>query len=209
MLCASIMEACVLLCTHTHIQCEYGNVFPGEGNPTACMPTVSNIGCGEGEVKVYDSLYRTVSTHTLHIMASLVFSSASQLVVRMVDVERQSNGSDCGVLAIAFAYDICHGDDPCTVRFDHKSIRQHLANCLEKCSLSRFPVAGKRRSSSVRQKTQTVDLHCSCRLPEEKGDKMAECDKCKTWYHQHCLVMFLTMILKSPGSAMPVPNNEY
>ena len=149
--------------------------------------TVSNIGCGEGELKVYDSLYRTVSTDTLRIMASLVFSSASQLVVRMMDVERQSNGSDCGVLAIAFAYDVCHGDDPCTVRFDHKSIRQHLADCLEKCSLSRFPVASKRRSSSVRQKSQTVDLHCSCRLPEERGDKMAECDKCKTWYHQHCL----------------------
>ena len=35
--------------------------------------------------------------------------------------------------------------------------------------------------------TQTVDLHCSCRMPEEKGDKMAECDVCKTWYHQHCM----------------------
>ena len=143
--------------------------------------TVSSI---DGEVKVYDSLYQSVSSHTLRIIASLVFSSASQLVVRMMDVERQSNGSDCGVLAIAFAYDICHGENPCTIRFDHKS---NLADCLEKCSLSRFPVAGKRRSSSMRQKTQTVDLHCSCRLPEEKGDKMAECDVCKTWYHQHCL----------------------
>ena len=149
--------------------------------------TVSNIGCSEGEVKVYDSLFRTVSSHTLRIVASLVFSSASQLIVRMMDVERQSNGSDCGVLAIAFAYDICHGDDPCGIRYDHKSIRQHLAACLEKCSLSHFPVAGKRRSSSMRQKTQIVDLHCSCRLPEERGDKMAECDVCKTWYHQHCL----------------------
>ena len=62
----------------------------------------------------------------LRIMASLVFSSASQLVVRIMDEERQSNGSDCGVLAIAFPYNACHGDDPCTVRFDHKSIRQHL-----------------------------------------------------------------------------------
>ena len=96
------------------------------------------------EVDVYDSLYRTVSSHTLRIIASLVFSSASQLVVRMKDVERQSNGSDCGVLVITFAYNAC---DPCIVRFDHKSIRQHLADCLEKCSLSRFPIAGKRRSS--------------------------------------------------------------
>ena len=87
--------------------------------------TVSDIGCSDGEVKVYDSLYRTVSTDMLRIMASLVFSSTSQLVVRMMDVERQSNGSDCGVLAIAFAYDACHGD----LYQYRKSIRQHLADC--------------------------------------------------------------------------------
>ena len=148
--------------------------------------TVSNIGCGEGEVKVYDSMYPSVSTGTLRVIASLIFSSATQLVVKMVDVGRQSNGSDCGVLAIAFAYDICSGSDPCKVKFNHKAIRQHFANCLEKCSLSRFPIVGERRSVGVKS-TQTVDLHCSCRLPEERGDKMAECDECKTWYHQHCM----------------------
>ena len=140
----------------------------------------------EGEVKVYDSMYPSVSTGTLRVIASLIFSSASQLVVKMMNVGRQSNGSDCGVLAIAFAYDICSGSDPCKVKFDHRAIRQHLANCLEKCSLSRFPIVGERRSTSVKC-TQTVDLHCSCRLPKERGYKMAECDVCKTWYHQHCL----------------------
>ena len=103
-----------------------------------------------------------------------------------MDVGRQSNGSDCGVLATAFAYDVCSHSDPCRVKYDHKLIRQHLADCLEKCCLSRFPIVGERRSSSVRH-TQSVDLHCSCRLPEEMGDKMAECDVCKTWYHQHCM----------------------
>ena len=115
-----------------------------------------------------------------------MFIPAEQLVVRMMDVGRQSNGSDCGVLAIAFAYDICSGNDPCNVKYDHRLIRQHLADCLEKCRLSRFPVVGERSTVVVRY-TQSVDLHCSCRLPEEKGDKMAECDVCKTWYHQHCM----------------------
>ena len=76
---------------------------------------------------MYDSLYPSVSTATIRVIASLMFSTASQLVVRMMDVGRQSNGSDCGVLAIAFAYDVCRGSDPCKVTFDHKSIRQHLA----------------------------------------------------------------------------------
>ena len=95
-----------------------------------------------------------------------------------MDVGKQCNGSDCGVLAIAFAYDICSGND--------RSIRQHLANCLEQYHLSCFPIAGERRCTGVRH-TQLVDLHCSCQLPEEKGDKMAECYVCKTWYHQHCM----------------------
>ena len=79
---------------------------------------------------MYDSMYPSVSTGTLRVIASLIFSSASQLVVKMIDVGRQSNGSDCGVLAIAFAYDICSRSDPCKVKFNHKAIRQHLANCL-------------------------------------------------------------------------------
>ena len=141
--------------------------------------TLSNLSCNEGEVKVYDSLYPSVSTVTIHVIASLMFSTASQLVVRMMDVWRQSNDSDCGVLAIAFACDVCSGSDFCNVKFDHKSIRQHLATCLEKCSLSRFPVVGEQRNTGVKH-TQTVDLHCSCHMPEERGDKMAEC---KTWYH--------------------------
>ena len=144
------------------------------------------FGCDDGVVNVYDSMYSSASSGTVKLIASLVFSPAKQLVVRMMDVGRQSNGSDCGVLALAFAYDICSGNDPCKIKYDHGSMRQHLAECLEKCRLSRFPVVGERRTVGVRH-TQSVDLHCSCRLPEEIGDKMAECDVCKTWYHKHCM----------------------
>ena len=41
-------------------------------------------------------------------------------------------------------------------------------------------------STSIRH-TELVDLHCSCLLPEEEGDKMAESDVYKTWFHQHCM----------------------
>ena len=105
--------------------------------------TVSNVGCDEGVVNVYVSLYPSVSKSTLKLIASLVFSPASQLVVRMMDAGKQCNGSDCGVLAIAFAYDICCGMDPRKVKFDNRSIRQHLTSCLEQCRLSLFPVAGE------------------------------------------------------------------
>ena len=148
--------------------------------------TISNVGCVEGQVNVYDSMYSSVPESTVRVIASLLFTSAPQLVIRMMDVGRQPNGSDCGVLAIAFAYDICSGADPCKVKFDHKSTRQHLATCLEKCNFTRFPVVGDRRSISVKN-TQLVDLHCSCRLPEVQGEDMAECEGCKLWYHKHCM----------------------
>ena len=88
----------------------------------------------------------------MKLIAILVISPAEQLVVRVMDVGRQSNGSDCGVFAIAFAYDICSGDDLCKIKYDH---RRHLADCLEKCS--RFPVVGERRTVGIRH-TQSVDL---------------------------------------------------
>ena len=39
----------------------------------------------------------------------------------MMDVEKQSNGSDCCVLAIAYAFDLCSGLNPCTVRITVRS----------------------------------------------------------------------------------------
>ena len=144
---------------------------------------VSNIGCEDGIVNYYDSMYPSVSSTTMQLIASLVFSPASELEVRIMDVGQQSNGSDCGILAIAFAFDICCGKDPCSIRFDHKSIRHHLA----RCKFTRFPILGERNSSGIKH-IQKTELHCSCRLPEEVGiDQMAECDACKVWYHQHCM----------------------
>ena len=80
---------------------------------------------------MYDSMYSSVPTDTIRILASMMLSSASKLVIRMMDVMRQINSSDCGVLSIAFAYDLCSGVDPCRARYNHKLIRQHLLKCLE------------------------------------------------------------------------------
>ena len=44
-------------------------------------------------------------------------------MIRMMDVMRQTNSSDCAVLSIAFACDLCSGVDPCRARYDHNLIR--------------------------------------------------------------------------------------
>jgi len=145
---------------------------------------VTNVGCEDGVVKVFDSMYASVSDATIRVIASLLFPVASKLVIQVMDMERQSNTADCGVLSIAYAYDICSGRDPCGVIYDHTSIRNHLAKCLEECQLSRFPVLCERESGGVRH-VQEIGIFCVCRLPEA-GD-MAECESCKEWFHQHCL----------------------
>ena len=61
------------------------------------------------------------------------------------------------------------------------------------------------RKSAVR-KPKIVELHCSCRMPEEKGDEMAQCDVCHVWYHRHCMAFPVRCLvsLRSTGSVRDV-----
>ena len=148
---------------------------------------VSNVGCDQGVVNVYDSLYEHVPKNAVRVLASLVLCSEPVLTIRMMNVAMQTNNADCGVLAIAYAHEICSGRDPCSVRFDHQQIRQHLVTCLEKCELTRFPVVSERKCVTRVKKTQNVELFCVCRLPEDKTVLWAGCTSCGQWFHRHCL----------------------
>ena len=117
------------------------------------------------------SLYSYVSSKTILVIPSLLHTSATELVIRSMDVQKQSNGSDCGVFA---AFCLYTGLDPCIVEFDIDAMRPHLAECLENCCFSPFPSA--RRVSKQIRRTKKIDIHCSCRLPERNGDSMAQCD---------------------------------
>ena len=99
------------------------------------------------------------------------------------------NGSDCGVLALAMAFDWCAGHDPSGIIFDHKKIRQHLKNSLESCSISRFPIISTRRAVRRRTKMTTVPIHCTCRMPhdDDPDNPRAECTSCHFWYHKNCV----------------------
>ena len=146
---------------------------------------VSTVGCERGVINVYDSLYGSMDSETEYFIASMVFYPVRKLTIQMMNVERQNNLSDCGVLAIAYAFDICSGCDPCKAKFDSSQIRQHLVTCLSNCKFSRFPVIGGERRSHT-AKPSVVDLYCKCHLPEREGDKMVQCDRCQNWFHQYC-----------------------
>ena len=125
---------------------------------------VSTVGCEAGAVHVYDSLYKSVTKELIHLVVSMVHSQSPELNITMMDVEKQSNGSDCGVLAIAYAFDLCSGLNPCSVRFNHSEIRSHLATCLQNCQVSRFEREGKFPS-------KTQDCRASLLLPHARRDR--------------------------------------
>ena len=62
--------------------------------------------------------------------------------------------------------------------------------CFEKGKLSPFPAWELRDSDIVDPgdiiKEVKVKVFCSCRMPEDKKRKMAQCTKCREWFHQDC-----------------------
>ena len=65
---------------------------------------VANIGVPrDGVVRVYDSLYKCLTTSTELQIASIVNTSQPKVSVEFVDVQKQCGSSDCGVYAIAYA----------------------------------------------------------------------------------------------------------
>ena len=98
---------------------------------------VSNIGCQDGTANVYDTMYKSLRPSITPIIANLVCTTLTKLTIQMMDVQ---NGSDCGVLAIAIAYDLCAGYDPGQVQYDSNKIRPHLMACLEQLRFRRFPL---------------------------------------------------------------------
>ena len=52
--------------------------------------------------------------------------------LQFVPVQQQTNDSDCGVFAVAFAVSLALGRNPKHVTFDTPRMRPHLAACLKK-----------------------------------------------------------------------------
>ena len=152
---------------------------------------VSSIGCEDGAVNVYDTFHtelQELPDSTIRTISRLIVTSSPQLTLKMIEVDRQKNSDDCGVLAVAIAFDLLSASTPCIAAYDIKRNRAHLIECLARSKFSPFPVIGERSTSDIScLDVIELDLHCVCRLPELPGDKMAECESCKQWFHSHCV----------------------
>ena len=100
---------------------------------------VSSIGCLPGNVHLYDSLFHDIINQEIEEQTNdLLGGKLVQL--QFVPVQQQTNNSDCGVFAIAFAVSLALGTNPKHVTFDTSRMRSHLAFCLKAQKLSMFPV---------------------------------------------------------------------
>ena len=100
---------------------------------------ISNIGCLPGKVHLYDSLFHDVISQEVEDQTNDLLGG-NLVSVEFVPVQQQTNDSDCGVFAIAFAVSLALGTDPMHVTFDIRRMRTHLATCLKDKKLNMFPV---------------------------------------------------------------------
>ena len=89
---------------------------------------------------------------------------------------------DCGLFAIAFAYELANGNDPLEVSFDQRKMHQHLVHCLEKGRLEAFQLNTARFN---KRQTYDIDLLCYCSMPE-CWDNILQCELCEEWLHMTC-----------------------
>ncbi|CAB4009128.1 retrotransposable element [Paramuricea clavata] len=144
-----------------------------------------------GYVKVCDSLYDDLAGSTKVQLAQCyqtLIDEFGRLEVDIPPVQTQTGSVDCGLFAIAFAYELAVGNFPVhEVRFDQKKMRSHLLACFEKRELTHFPQVRRQPATQPRQHNSvTIATLCECKLPEEY-DNMISCDLCGKWFHFGCV----------------------
>ena len=99
----------------------------------------STAGC----VEVFDSVYNNLSTDTVVQLATIYQNLAEKnvLQVKIVPCQRQTGSTDCGLFAIAWAFELANGNRPEQVTLDQEKMRAHLLNCFAKRNIVRFPQA--------------------------------------------------------------------
>ena len=151
--------------------------------------TVTNIGCQENRIKVFDSLRQKLSKKEKQKLCSclavLLNTSSSNMVIEWPSMQRQRGESDCGLFAVAVATSLLNGEDPGSKSYDQSVMRGHLAVCFHCEELAVFPAASSKCVNNDK-KEETIEVFCHCRMPFKNGDFMIECSVCLEWFHRSC-----------------------
>uniref|UniRef100_UPI00359027FA uncharacterized protein n=1 Tax=Myxine glutinosa TaxID=7769 RepID=UPI00359027FA len=127
--------------------------------------TVTNIGCNKGEVNIYDSLHRHVGKDVRDCITRMLHTASKDLTIVMPQMGKQGNSGDCGVMAIAAAFELA--GQRRKFNFDTKECRRHVILCFEENTLNPFPL-----SNNCQMLIETIDpplsQSCDCARGMEK-----------------------------------------
>ena len=73
---------------------------------------VSNINCSKDVINIYDSLYTHVNKATLYQLFTFFKPQTRLVKLGLVNIQKQTNNCDCGLFAIAVAFELAAGNDP-------------------------------------------------------------------------------------------------
>ena len=106
----------------------------------------------DGQVQVCDSLRSSLSAITKKSLRSLFkpFMSKKKLKVAIVPSDRQKDGVNCGLFALAFASIILDGKSPSHYCFKVDEMRDHYIHCLKESTLYPFPAINKKIRANSR-----------------------------------------------------------
>ncbi|XP_065650019.1 uncharacterized protein LOC136078332 isoform X1 [Hydra vulgaris] len=136
---------------------------------------VTTYDCKPGEIYIFDSLFHgSVSMQTKRQICAILHCQQKNLVLKVLPVQQQTNGVDCGIYAVAWARQILEtkGVPSTNMMFEQSEMRSHLLKCISNNRMDIFPATAKpllfRRCVA---KIFRVPLHCSCRMFWLPGDE--------------------------------------
>ena len=112
---------------------------------------VSNVNPRDGggflrSVGIYDSnRMMSVSKALKNEICSFVKPTCDIYTFDIMNIQTQTNSSDCGLFAIACATELVDGQDPVVCNWDQTMMRSHLIKCLTEGKMVRFPCTKRRR----------------------------------------------------------------
>ena len=79
---------------------------------------ITVAGIHESQVKVYDSKYKRISEDTQVQIARLTITKKKFINVHLENTQFQEGSSDCGLYSIAYATELCFGNNPACYRYE-------------------------------------------------------------------------------------------
>ena len=149
------------------------------------------------EVFIYDSLINlnvkgdkiSFPIRVEQTTCQLLRTNLDFINMRVVDVQQQRGGRDCGLFAIIFAVALCLGKDPIQSVIKQTMLRKALTDCFEQKDISTLldAVSFKPNPSNTNRILYqwVCKVLCHCRMPDDE-ELMVPCSSCRQWYHGSC-----------------------